>query len=122
MSIKKKTKKLIKNFGFVYFIGNIVILAVMVMFAINAWMSTGMSPGYLVSVLPLTGIFAGYWLRKSQFGWWRCLIIVINLILTASILFSAVFIAPQLEKTKQIKYESLQKSLSHDSPVKEIKE
>jgi len=38
------------------------------MSAINAWMTSKPSLGYLVFLLPLAGIFAGYWIRKEKYG------------------------------------------------------
>ena len=96
-------------FGFVYFICNIVICAVMVMFAINAWMMSKLSMGYLVLLLPFSGIFAGYWLRKERYGWRRSVIISVNIFLTAVVLFTAIFISPKTEMLKQKKVEASQK-------------
>jgi hypothetical protein len=108
MPFKTKLKALLKIFGFVYFIGNIVICAVMVMFAVNAWMILKPSWGYLAFLLPLAGVFAGYWIRKEKYGWWRSMIIGINIFLTAAILFTAIFISPKMQTLKQNKFEASQ--------------
>lgn len=109
MPFKTKLKTLLKTFGFIYFICNIVIFAVMGMFAINACMTSKPSLGYLVFLLPLAGIFTGYWIRKEKYGWWRSVAIGVNLFLTAVILFTAIFISPKTQALKQQKFEASQK-------------
>jgi hypothetical protein len=104
-----KLNALLKIFGFVYFICNIVICAVMVMFAINAWMISNLSMGYLIFLLPLAGIFTGYWIRKERYGWWRSMIIGVNIFLTLAVLFTAIFISPKMQMLKQNKVEASQK-------------
>ncbi|WDP89290.1 MAG: hypothetical protein HUN04_05930 [Desulfobacter sp.] len=105
--------KALKIFGFLYFVTNIIICFLIAMFATSAWMAGNFSTGYIIIVLPLTGILSGYWMRKSLYGLWRSLIIGSNIIVTIAILFTAIFISPGLEKAKQKKFESNRISEQH---------
>lgn len=86
----------------------------MITFAINACMTSNFSFAYFVFILPLSGIFTGYWIRKEKYGWWRGIIMAINIMLTFAILFTAVFISPKLESVKQKKFENIQKQTSKE--------
>jgi len=74
--MKDKMAKIIKGVGFVYIFLNCVVFLVMFIFAIHAKMKTNMGPGFLVFILPVMGIFSGYWMRISKYGWWRLVIII----------------------------------------------
>lgn len=67
-------------------------------------MTSNFSFAYFVFILPLSGIFTGYWIRKGKYGWWRCVIMAINIMLTLAILLTAIFISPKLESLKQKKF------------------
>ena len=95
--------KIIKGFGFVYIFLNCVAFIVMFIFAMHAKMKTNMGPGFLVFILPVTGIFSGYWMKISKYGWWRLVIIISSLALSSAIIFTAIFIAPEMEQIKQKK-------------------
>lgn len=107
--MKDTVSKLIKGFGFVYLLLNCVAFIVMFIFAIHAKMKTNMSPGYVVATLPLIGIFSGYWMRTGKYGWWRLVVIIVSLSLSVAIIFTAIFIAPQMEQLKQKKFETIKK-------------
>ncbi len=109
MNVKSNLPKLIKVFGFVYFLLNCVVFIVMCILATHAKMKTNMSPGYVVFTLPLIGIFAGYWMRIGKYGWWRILLIVFSFLCTAAILFTAIFIGPKMEQLKKAKFETSKK-------------
>lgn len=98
--------KVIKIFAFLYFIGNIFVCFLIGMFAVTSWISGKFSLAYMIIVVPVTGILSGYWMRKSRYGWWKSLIMGTNIIVTAAILFTAIFISPGMEKNKQKKFES----------------
>lgn len=97
--------KFIKLLAFLYFLANIIVCFLIALFAATAWMSDKFSPGYAMIVVPITGVLAGYWIRNSRFGWWRNLVIGSNIIVTAAVLFTAIFFAPGLKKAKQEKFE-----------------
>lgn len=107
--MKDEVLKFFKIFGLIYFLLNCIVSAAMVIFAIRAYMATNMSPGYMVFILPLIGIFAGYWMHKGKYGWWRIIIITVNLLITVVILFTVIFIAPGIEKHKQNKFDPIKK-------------
>lgn len=110
MTIKNYIPKFIKGFGFIYFLINCIICVVMGIFAIHAYMTANMSPGFVVFLLPLIGIFSGYWMRTGKYGWWRIVIITASLLITMAILFTAIFVAPGMEKHKQNKFETIKKA------------
>lgn len=112
--------RLIKIFGSIYFLLNCIICAVMCIFTIHAMIKTEMSPGFVVFILPLIGIFSGYWMRTGKYGWWRILIIAVSLLLTVAIAFTAIFISPKLEKLKQKKFESAKKVKTLDPEVNKM--
>ena len=120
MSMKDKLAKLVRAFGFVYFLLNCVILIVICILGINAMIKTTMSPGFMVLILPLIGIFAGYWMRVGRYGWWRILIIAVSRFLTGAIAFTAIFIAPKMEKLKQNKFETNKEIKTLDPEVKKM--
>jgi len=114
-----KLSKFIKGFGLVYSLLNVVLLIVMCIFAIHAKMKTNMSPGYVVAILPLTGIFSGYWMRIGKYGWWRALIIFVSLSVSTLIVFTAIFIAPKMEQVKKNKFEASKKTgISNPETIK----
>ncbi|MBU1344390.1 MAG: hypothetical protein KKE44_19305 [Proteobacteria bacterium] len=117
MSHKDKLSKVIKGFGVVYFLLNCIICVVMCIFAVQAWMTTGMSPGYVVFIIPLMGMFSGYWIRIGKFGWWRSLVIAGSFLILTAILLTAIFISPKMELLKQKKFESAQKAKSLDTKI-----
>jgi len=120
MTVKDRLSKGIKVFGFLYFLLNCIICVVMAIFAIHAMIKTQMSPGFVVFILPVTGIFSGYWMRTGKYGWWRILIISTSLLLTAVIAFIAIFIAPKMEKLKQNKFEIHKKVETLEPEVKKM--
>ena len=118
--MKDKIAKIIKGFGFVYIFLNCVVFIVMFIFAIHAKMKTNMGPGFLVFILPVTGIFSGYWMKISKYGWWRLVIIISSLTLSSAIIFTAIFIAPEMEQIKQKKVKHIKKTKSLDPEVKKM--
>lgn len=79
-----------------------------------------MSPGFIVFILPLIGIFSGYWMRNGKYGWWRILIISVSLLLSVSIVFTAIFISPKMEQHKQQKFNALQKAKMLNSGINDM--
>jgi len=120
MKIKPRLSKLIKGFGLIYFLLNCVILIVMCILAIHAKMKTNMSPGFVLAIPPLIGIFSGYWMRIEKYGWWRISIIIISLVLSSFILFTTIFIAPKMEQIKQDKFETIKKIKTLNPEVKKM--
>ncbi|MDD3846907.1 MAG: ankyrin repeat domain-containing protein [Syntrophorhabdaceae bacterium] len=120
MSVKSTLAKLIKIFGFVYFLLSCIICVVMCVFAIRAMMKTGMSPGFVVFILPLIGIFSGYWIWTARYGWWRMSIIAVSLLLTLAIAFTAIFIAPKMGKHSHNKLESHETVKTVDTEVQTL--
>jgi len=110
MIAKSRLSKSIKVFGFVYLLLNGIICVVMGIFAIRAYITTNMSPGFMVFILPLIGIFAGYWMRTGKYGWWQILIIAVSLLLTVIIAFTAIFTIPRMERLNQHKIETSKKT------------
>ncbi|MFH2058964.1 MAG: ankyrin repeat domain-containing protein [Pseudomonadota bacterium] len=92
----------------------------MAIFAIHAKIKTKMSPGFIIFILPLIGIFSGYWMRKGKYGWWRILIISVSLLLSVSIVYTAIFISPKMEQHKQQKFKALQDAKILDSDVNDM--
>ena len=115
-----RLSKFTKGFGFVYLLLNSLLFIVMCILGVHAKMKTGMSPGYGVAALPLMGIFSGYWMQKGKYGWWRVFIILISLLISASLLLTAIFIAPKMEKIKQNKFETHQKATQLDDETKKM--
>ena len=101
--MKKIFTKSLRMFGFVYFLLNVVLMVVMGIFAIQAMIKTDMSPGFVVFILPLMGMFSGYWMQTGRYGWWRISIIAVSLSLSVAIAFIAIFVAPEMEKHNQNK-------------------
>jgi len=110
MAMKNKFAEAIKIFGLFYFFINILFCISLIVFAIQALIKVQMSPGFIVLILPVIGIFAGYWMRYGKYGWWRVLIILISLSLSIAIVFTAVFISPKLEQQKHQKFLARQKT------------
>lgn len=79
-----------------------------------------MSPGYVLGILPLLGIFSGYWMRIGKYGWWRILTIIVSLSLFVSILFTAIFIAPKMEQSKKDKFEAGKRIKALNPEVKKM--
>ena len=99
---------LLKKTGFLYFILNMIICGTMILFAVTAWLSSSFSIAYFVFLLPMAGMFTGFWIYKGKYGWWRILVMTVNILLTFAILFTAVFISPKLDDVKQKKLENSQ--------------
>jgi hypothetical protein len=110
MAMKNKFAEAIKMFGLFYFFINILLCISLVIFAIQAFIKTQISPGFIVLLLPIVGIFSGYWMRYGKYGWWRILIISISLFLSIAIVFTAIFISPKLEQQKHQKFLAQQKT------------
>ena len=106
LNIRYRLSGFLKGFGFLYFLLNGLILIVMGIFAVHAKIKTNMSPGYIVAILPLLGVFSGYWMRIGKYGWWRILIIIISFSFSGAILLTAIFISPKLEQVKKEKFEA----------------
>jgi len=95
-------------------------MIVMFIFVLHAKMKTNLSPGYIVAILPLSGIFSGYWIRIGKYGWWRVLIIFISISLSTFILFMAIFIVPKMEQVKEEKSETHRNIKTLDPEVKKM--
>lgn len=98
--MKNKFAEAIKVFGLFYFFINILVTVSFVIFAIQALINGSISSGFIVLILPVAGIFCGYWMRQGTYGWWRISIISISLFLSTAILFTVFFISPKLEQQK----------------------
>jgi len=120
MPVKNRLSRSIKVFGSIYLFLNCIICVVMGIFAIRAFMTTNMSPGFVVFILPLIGIFSGYWMRTGKYGWWRVLIITISCLFTVAIVFTAIFIAPKMNQHKQNKFKTGQKVKSLKPEIEQM--
>lgn len=100
--VKGKLSKLVKVFGFLYFLFNCMIFTVICIMLIYTMIKTPQfSPGWILLIFPGVGIFAGRWIRVGKYGWWRSIIIALSLICSAAVLFIAFVAGPQLEKIKK---------------------
>lgn len=121
MDIKSIWSKFIKGFGFIYFLVNCMMLAVILIMAVYTMIKTPQfTPGWIFLIFPTAGMFSGYWMRIGKYGWWRILIIAVSLLLTAAVAFTAIFVAPKMEEMKKAKFESMKGIETLDPEVKKM--
>lgn len=117
MNKRIRLTKFVNIFGFVYFVLNLILFIVMCIFAVHAKIETDMSPGIIVFLFPLIGVFTGYWMRTGKYGWWRSILIVISLLASLILLFMAVFVFPEIKaiNQKEFKLKATLKTIDQNS-------
>lgn len=95
-----KIKTAMKIFGVFYFLFNLICLAVITILVFQTMndIPEDFSPGWILTLFPLLGILAGYWLFRYRFGWFRSLVIIASLLITSAGVFISFVAAPAIEK------------------------
>jgi hypothetical protein len=104
----------LKTFGYLYFLLNAVMFAVILIMIASFYARPlppgGESAGWILLVIPILGLAAGAWIRHGRFGILRILAILASFLVTAAILFIAFFVSPAIEKIHKT-------PANHPSPI-----
>ncbi len=91
--------KFLEIFGFLYLVGHSIVFITVGILILSARQNAPANPGYILILLPALGIFAGYYIWKGQYNWWRNIIIAMSFLILGVVIFIALVAAPQMEKT-----------------------
>lgn len=108
MEIKSLLNFVWKTFGFLYCIINLIFSIAIAFLVFGSIDKSSLDLELLLMLFPFLGVAAGYWIWKSKYNWWRLGVICLSILITFSILFTAIFIAPKLDDLKQKKYQKMQ--------------
>ncbi len=90
--------KFLRIIGLLYSIVHGLFFVVVCILTFYARENLTVNPGYVFIVSPVLGVFAGYFVWKGKYNWWRNILIVISLILLGVVLFISFVVAPITEK------------------------
>ena len=98
--IQKKWKVAFKIFGGVYFLFNLICMTAIIVLCAKSLndMPPGVSPGWMLTLFPLLGVVAGYWLFRGYFRWFSVLVIISSLMMTMAGVFIYVAVTPKIEE------------------------
>ncbi len=98
MKIQLKPAKFLKILGFLYLVVHGIVVVAVGILILSARQNAPANPGYILILMPALGAFAGYFIWKGQYDWWRNIIIAMSLVVWGVVLFTALIAAPQMEK------------------------
>jgi len=103
--------KILKLFGILYLLGNLVFCAAFLILTFSSDESSQISV-WFYPLIPLVGMLSGYWISRAKYGWKRGVIIAFSLICTVAALLITLVVGPQLKQleTKAVSPQIVQKN------------
>lgn len=98
MKINLKLSRFLKIFGFLYLIVHAIVVIAVTIFIFEARANAPANPGFILILIPALGVFAGYYIWKGQYNWWRNIIIAISVLIMGVVLFIALVATPEIKK------------------------